>query len=83
MVSDLSKVPKEKFELVESSKGSYYKASYKLEMRFEAMITFRLRYDGGCLPFLVSYEIYALVIVNSWLSLHIISVCKIADGFKL
>jgi hypothetical protein len=46
MVSDLSKIPKEKFEIVESSKGNYYKISYQIEMRFEAMITFALKFDG-------------------------------------
>jgi hypothetical protein len=46
LVSDLSKIPKEKFEVTHSSRGSFYKIWYQVEMRFEAMITFRLRFDG-------------------------------------
>jgi hypothetical protein len=49
LVSDLSKIPKEKFEVTHSSRGSYYKIWFQVEMRFEAMITFRLRFDGEIL----------------------------------
>lgn len=50
LTSDLSKIPKDKFEVAQSTKGSYYKIWYSVEMRFEAMITFRLLFDGTSPP---------------------------------
>jgi len=39
-------VSRDRFELVDSCSGSYYKISYELEMRLEAAISFRLIFEG-------------------------------------
>jgi hypothetical protein len=46
LVSDLSKVPKDRFKITNSGEGDYYKIEYELEMRFEAAVSFRMRLGG-------------------------------------
>jgi hypothetical protein len=44
---DLSDIPKESFERRQSPDGDpYYRIHYTLEMSFDTVVSFRLRYDG-------------------------------------
>jgi hypothetical protein len=46
--ADFSQVPSSEFEIVATSHGEHYKVEYDIEMTFEAMISFKLKYKGMC-----------------------------------